>query len=1064
MMKISRFSVRRPVFTTMVMLIIIILGSVSLNRIPVDLMPQITYPTLSVSTGYPNAGPEEVEQLVTAPIEQAVSAVPGVEQVSSTSADGSSMVRVSFSWGSNLDAAANDIRERLDRVTGNLPESAGRPTLRKFDLDQFPIMILGLTSGLDPIEVRRIVDEQIKYRLERIPGVAALDVWGGLEQEVHINVAAAKIKALGLSLGEIVNSIKAQNVSVPTGTLRQGDYELVVSTAGQYTSLQELGNTVVAMRGGTPIQLKEVAEVALEHKRISRIIRINGRPGIQLAVNKQSQGNTVEVAQAVRKEIEQIRQDLPQLEILPLVDTSDYIQRSITNVSSVAGFGGLFAILVLLLFLGSLRSTAIISTAIPVSIIATFVFMYFAGFTLNLMSLGGLAVGVGLIVDNSIVVLENIHRLRRNGRSPIAAAVLGAEEVTAAIVASTLTTLVIFLPLVFVRGIAGIMFSQLAFVISFALLCALGVALLLIPMLASRLLVVESDPPSTGGASRRLSGGLSAFFGRLESGYVDLLSLVLRFKKTTLLAVALILGGSLALIPWVGVEYMPAADEGEVRVTVTMDVGTHLETLTRQFDQVEAIITHSVPEAVAITSRIGGSWRSGGSHVGNLQIRLKPLAERTRSSDEIAVDLQRRLSGIPGVQVRTRAGQGLFIFGMMSGGNTERIQLDLRGFDLGAGSELAQQIKRRIEVVPGVTDVRLSLEAGRPEQKIVVNRDRAAEMRLSVANIANTLQTILSGTTAGKYRDSGMEYDILVKVQNGENLSADELTDLTVVNTEGRPVVLKNVVSVEPHTGPVQIRRKDQERIITISVNISGRDMGSVITDIRQQLSGMVLPREFALVYSGDHEAQQEAFNELLIGILLAIVLVYMVMACLYESLRDPLIVLFAVPLAVIGVILVLFLTQTTFNVQSFIGCIMLAGIVVNNAILLVDHINLLRARDRLPVIDAITEAGRRRLRPILMTASTTILGMFPLSLGLMEGGEAQASLARVVIGGLASSTLITLIVVPVMYAVFERFLPRKIKPLPVKAPTRRTPPVQRRPAKRSLDTAAKPKSGKSGA
>ena len=1029
-MKLSRFSVNRPVFTTMVMLIVLILGGVALNRLPIDLMPEITFPTLSVITNYDNAGPEEVEDLITTPIEKAVSAVSGVQGVSSTSSDSTSVVRISFAWGTELEEAANDLRDRLDRVLNQLPEGADRPTLRKFDLDQFPILILGIVSELDPIEVRKIVDDQIKYRLERLPGVAALDTRGGLEPEIHVNINPGKVKALGLSLGAIVNSIKKQNVSIPTGTLRKGNYDLVVSTAGEYNDLNELRNTVVTIREGSSIQLKDIATVESSHKKVSRLVRINGKPGIRIAVRKQSLANTVEVAKGALKELKQIDKDIPQLRIIPLVDTSDYIKRSITNVGRGAGYGSFFAIFVLLIFLGNLRSTAIITTAIPISIIATFVFVYFSGFTLNLMSLGGLAVGVGLIVDNAIVVLENIHRLRAEGKSAHDAAILGAEEVTSAIIASTLTTLVIFLPLVFMRGIAGIMFQQLAYVISFALLCSLGVALMLIPMLASKLMRAPLENVSTSGFRRMpfgLHNQISKFFTQLEDNYSAILSTSLSHKKLSLAIVLLILISSLALVPWIGVEYMPASDESEVRVNVSMDVGTNLEVLNRQFGRLEEIAAKSIPETKNVVARLGSShWRAGGSHTGRLQITLKPIAERTRSSEEIAADLRKKLVGIPGMQIRTRAGQGLFLFRIISGSNTERIQIDVRGYDLETAKRLSGIIQKTIEEIPGVTDVRLSLEAGRPEERIVVDRDRAAQMGLNVSTIAETLQTILSGTPSGRYREGGNEYNILVKVEDGDKMSMQELLDLTVINSSGNPIVMKNVVKVRSRTAPVQIRRKDQERVVTVSVNISERDMGSILADIRQALSGLVIPREFSLMYSGDIEAQEEAFQELLVGILLAIVLVYMVMACLYESVRDPFIVLFSVPLAIIGVILILFLTETTFNVQSYIGCIMLAGIVVNNAILLVDHINLLRKRDQVPIVEAILESGRRRLRPILMTAATTILAMFPLSLGLLEGGETQASLARVVIGGLASSTLITLIVVPLLYAVFEKWFPHK--------------------------------------
>ncbi|MBU3918178.1 efflux RND transporter permease subunit, partial [bacterium] len=1021
-MKISRFSVLRPVFTTMVMLIVIILGSVALSRLPIDLMPKITFPTLSVITEYENAGPKEVEDLITRPIEQAVSAVPGVQSVTSTSSDGTSVVRVSFIWGTDLNEAANDIRDRLDRVISNLPDEAGRPTLRKFNLDQFPILIMGVTARLDPVEMRRIVEEQIGYRFERIDGVAAVDVWGGMEREIQVKVFPDKLKALGLSFKQIIDSIRSQNVSIPTGTLKRGSYDLVVTTAGEYSNLDDLRNTVVVVRDDVPIQLKEIATIKSDHKKIFNIIRINGKPGIRIAIRKQELANTVQVAEDVLKELEQIQKDIPQLTITPLVNTADYIESSITNVTTMAGYGGLFAILVFLVFLRNLRSTAIISTAIPISIIATFIFIYFAGFTINLMSLGGLAIGVGMIVDNSIVVLENIFRLRRDGADPKTAAINGSEEVTSAIIASTLTTLVIFLPLVFVRGIAGIMFKQLAAVISFSLLCSLMVALMLIPMLSSRLIPanVFSRRRSTAADKTAAEINKEHLFVR---GYQSLLRLALANRKTTVLLIFVMLLLSLTLIPFIGVEYMPAADEGEVRVNVDMDIGTRLDILDRQFNLVEKIVQDSVPETQNMVARLGASnWEGGGSHTGRLQITLKPLSQRSRSSEEIAVFLQKELAHIPGIQIRTRAGQGLFIFRLISGGDSERIQIDIRGYDLDKANSLAGVIRQRIENIQGITDVRLSYEAGRPEQQIFADRERAAQMKLSVSDIAGALQTILSGSQSGKFREEGREYDIVVSVKDAENMDISELLDLTIINSAGQSIMLKNVVTTAKRTAPASINRKDQQRTVTLSVNISERDMGSILKDIRTVLQTIVIPKDLNVAFSGDYEAQQEAFQELLIGIILAIVLVYMVLASLYESLRDPLLVLFSVPLAIIGVILMLFLTGTTFNVQSYIGCIMLAGIVVNNAILLVDHTNLLRERDGLPVNQAIVEAAGRRLRPIMMTASTTILGMVPLSLGILEGSETQASLARVVIGGLTSSTIITLIFVPVIYSLFEKW------------------------------------------
>jgi len=1020
-MKISRFTVNRPIFTLMVVFIVIILGGLSFVRLPVDLMPDITYPTLSISTSYSNASPEEMEELVTRPIEEAMSALPGVEQLTSVSAEGSSNVRVSFAWGTDLDAAASDIRDRLDRVIPRLPDEADRPVLRKFDLAQFPILIFGAYGNLDPIEMQKLIEDQVKYRIESVPGVAALDIWGGLEREIHVNLDPDKIKALGIPVDQVLARIRAENVNVPAGTLERGNLEVLVRTPGQYTHLEQLERTLIGLRSGETIRLGEIATVEDAHQRIRRIVRINGQPGVRLSIQKQSGMNTVEVASRVLEETRKINQELPQIHLTPMIDTSDYIRRSITNVGSTALYGGLLAILVLLLFLRNLRSTVIIATSIPISIIATFGLMYFAGFTLNVMTLGGIALGIGMLVDSAIVVLENIYRLRESGRGPREAAVEGSEEVTAAIIASTLTTVVVFLPLVFMRGMSGVMFKQLAYVVGFALLCSLASALTLVPMLASRLLRVtalEAIPhESLTHRVFRISG---RFLIRIENAYKNLLHFSLNHRPTILLSGLALLGASLLLIPYVGSEFMPAADEGEVRVSVEMQVGTRLALLDEQFKGLEATVAREVPEALnTVVSMGGSSWRGSGGHTGSMRIALQPLGERKRSSEDIAAALRKELSGIPGLTVRTRAGQGLFLL-RMGQSDTDRVQVEIRGYDLQTAEALAEKVREVVDNTQGVTDTRVSRESGNPEDLIIVDREKAADMNLTVSEIADTLQTILSGTRAGSYREAGDEYRILVKVKEAEKIALRDLLDLTVTNTQEEPVVLRNVVEVRAREAPVNIERKDQERILTITANLSGRDMGSVIGELQEQFRAIPVPAGFSLQFGGDYEEQQKAFRELLVGLILSLVLVYMVMASLYESIRDPFVVMFSTPLAVIGVVLMLFLTHTTFNVQSYIGCIMLGGIVVNSAILLVDHTNLLRRRDKMPLRQAIEEAGRRRLRPILMTSLSTMLGLSPLALGLGEGGEAQAPLARAVIGGLMSSTLINLLFIPVIYSLFE--------------------------------------------
>jgi len=1003
----------------MLILIVLVLGFIALSRLPIDLMPDITFPTLNVSASYPNTAPEEMEQMIARPIEEAMSSVPGVEEIFSSSSQGSSTVRIMFGWGTDLDEASNDVRERLDRIIGRLPEDIERPTLRKFDPAQFPILMLGALSELDPIQVRKIIDQQIAYRLERVPGVASIDVWGGLEREIQVNLFPDKVKALGLPLDVIISKIRQENIDVPAGTIEKGNYEIVVRIPGVYTSIDEIKETIVAVREGAAIRLRDIASVEDTFRRVTRVARINGIPGIRIVVYKQSGKNTVRIVEEILKEIRRLEEDYPQIQFIPVRDSAKFIRSAINNVASSAMYGGLLAIFVLLFFLANVRSTLVIAASIPISIIATFSLIYFNGMTLNVMSLGGLALGVGMMVDSSIVVLENIFRMRQGGIPTIRACTEGSREVTGAIIASTVTTLIVFLPMAFVRGASGIMFKQLALVVTFSLLCSLFVALTVVPMFSSRFLAAPDNPGKK--AESKIAARARAAFARIERTYKKILHFALDHRGVVLGGAVILLVLSIFLMRFIGREYLPQTDEGEVDVTVEMEVGTRLQVMDQKLKEVTELIKRYVPEISILEERAGsGGWR-GGANQGSITVRLKPKSERNRSSAEIAADLSRKLSQIPGALIRVRVSGGMMMFGMRGGGGMERLQVEIRGYDLDVAQALAEQVKRVVENTRGVTDVRISRLEGTPEQHFLVDRQKASEMKLSVNQVASFIQTILMGTQASQYREGGREYRILVKVKDPEKLDITDILDLTMTNSDGQAVSLKNVINVEPKRGPQRIERRDRERIITVSAELAGRDLGSTIADVRRGLRAVPVPRDFTISFTGDYEEQQKAFRELMVSILLAIFLVYMVMAMLYESLRDPLIVMFSVPLAVIGVVFILLITGTTFNVETYIGCIMLAGIVVNNAILLVDYTNLLRRRDKMELRAAIEEAGRRRLRPILMTASTTIIAMIPLALGLREGSEVQAPLARAVIGGLLSSTLITLVVVPVVYSLFEK-------------------------------------------
>lgn len=1019
----ARLTVARPIFTIMITLIALTLGAVAVKRLPIDLLPDVTYPTLTISAEYSNVGPEEMELLVTRPLEEAVVAVPGVEEISSESGEGVSTVRVSFVWGTDLDVATNDIRDRLDRIIDELPDDMQRPRIRKFDVADFPILLLGISSRLDPIKQREIVDERISYRLERIPGVAAVDIWGGLEREIHVDLKDNKIQALGLSLEQIRTAIQDANVVVPAGQVQRGRFDLSLRTPGEFTRLEEIRDTVVATQDGMPVYLHQVADVVDTHARLDRLIRINDESGIRLAIRKQSGSNTVEVAEAVKHEMERLRRDYPQMTIMPVMDTSAYIQRSINNVSRAILYGGGLAILVLLFFLRDLRSTLVVATAIPISIITTFVLIYFGGFTLNMMTLGGLALGVGMMVDNAIVVIENITRLRqKKGYSSVSAAIEGTGRVAAPVVASTLTTLVIFLPMLFTQDMAGILFRQIGYVVGFALVCSLVVSLTLIPMLVANL--NKTQKPSSGGSDSEnwLQRTSAAAFRQVEALYSRILDNALRLPAATLLLTFALLLASLLLLPYIGGGYMPETDEGEVRVEVQMEPGTRLEVLNERSLLVESIIRDKVPEAAATVVDVGGSSFRGRPSEAEIEISLVPAGERNRSSQDIAADLRRELKGIPGVVIRTRAGQGLFLFRRIAGGDAENLEIEIRGYNLDTLDRLGSVIRERIETVSGITDVRLSREDLEPQTIFRVDRARAADMGVSVDKVARAVETAIAGRVTGYYRgDTGNEYAIRVQLEEARHKSIEEILNLTVLNDNDEQVVLRNVVRTESSERPVEIDRKDQQRVVDVDANIGDRDLNTVVADVRKVLREIPTPDDTEVLISGDYEEQQQAFRELLLNLVLAIILVYMVMACLYESLVDPLIVMMCVPLALIGVLLALFVTGTSFNVQAFIGCVMLVGIVVNNAILIVDHAGRLHREGGMDAMAVVRIAGHDRLRPILMTSLTTILALIPLALGIGEGGETQASLARVVIGGMLSATFITLIVIPVLYSLVHR-------------------------------------------
>jgi HAE1 family hydrophobic/amphiphilic exporter-1 len=1021
-MNLPRFSVKRPVFTTMVTLILVVLGAVSLSRLQIDMLPDIELPTLSIRTDYEGASPVVMERLVTQIIEEIVATVPGVEELTSTSSEGRSRIRVSFVWGTDIDTASIDVQGKLEDEINELPDDVVRPRVRKFDIASFPVVILGVSSNLDPVELTELIEVQIRYRFARIPGVAQVDVWGGFNREVRIELDPDRINAAGLPLDRILDAIRDANLDLPAGKIEQGRYEVTLRAPAEYTNLNQILDTVIARRDGVAVALGQIADVKDTYEKLTRIVRVNSERGLRIGIRKQANANTVEVSRRILNEIDEVNRAFPQIQVVPVINQGNLIERSIANVARSVLYGGGLAILVLLFFLRNIRSTLIISLSIPISIVTTFALIFFGGFTLNLMTLGGLALGVGMMVDSSIVVLENIFRRRNEtGESPEQAAVEGAREIGTAIIASTITTLVIFLPLSFVRGVSGVLFKELAYVIIFALICSLTIALSLVPMLASRLLTRKMQPSEapTSWLGRSAAAATSVFKG-LEKAYLNMLNWVLGHRLITVLAAGVLLGASLLLLPFIGTEFLPPSDEGEVRISGMMEIGTRLDLVDQQTRIMERIVKPAVPEVVSSVVSVGASgWRASAGSEGEIRLSLLPATQRDRSNVQIANDLRQRLEDkVPGMEIRVRAPQGQFLLGRLLGGD-EGLTVEIRGYELATLDALAARVAAAMVDIPGITDVQTSLEAGIPQQEIRINRDKVADMGLSVRDVTELLQTAVAGSKAGEYRTGGNSYRILVQLQDAEKRSLDEILNLTLTTASGERVALRNLVATESSRGPILIERKDQQRRVTVRANIADRDLGSVAADVQARLDQIPRPVGYDLIVAGNFEEQQKAFRELIVSLVLALALVYMVLACQYEAFRDPLVVMFSVPVAAIGVLVTLFITGTTLNVQSYIGCIMLGGIVVNNAILLVDQAGRL-VKDGMPTRVALVEAGRRRLRPILMTTLTTILGLLPLALGIGEGAEAQAPLARAVIGGLTGATLITLVLIPAVYSLFH--------------------------------------------
>ena len=1092
-MKVVSFATRRPVTVFIFALAAVVFGGVAFRDLAVDLLPDITYPSLTVQTEYEGAAPVEMENLITRPVEDAVGVVNGVNRVVSSSRADISEVTLEFSWGTNMDFASLDVRERLDQV--RLPIEAERPVLLRYDPSLDPILRMGLAAGgSDLIALRLLAEEDLKRKLERLEGVAAVVVSGGLEEEIQVEIDERRLTSLGLTMNQVMNRLAQENVNLTGGRLRDGQTDYLVRTINELLRPEEMREIVIDRSQGAIVRLEDIARVYQGAREREVITRIDGQEAVEIAVYKEGGTNTVTVASAVLDRVEELEENLrqidPQLELTVLTDQSRYIRDSVSAVIETALIGGSLAIVVLFLFLRSAPKTLIIGISIPVSVVATFFLMYVAGVSLNIMSLGGITLGIGLLLDNSIVVLEAIQRRRDQGVGVVEAARGGASEVGRAVIASTITTVCVFVPIVFVEGVAGQMFGDQALTVTFSLLVSLGVALTVIPMLASRKFFAGGEKIETvalAGRSNPITRGLAAFFNAIGVGvaltvktvvggvamvmswllrpvlagfdallrgitavYARILRGALRHPALVVLVAIVLLAGSVQLVGSLGSELVPELIQGEFYVDAELAPGSRLEVTDRRLAVIDERVrafadefgVQSVYTVVGTSNEQGGAAGERRENIGQVNVRMEPPIDAER--EEFVMSWIRDLidgenasfagqappvAGAAAVPV----GAGAVDAGSALGDDSLKyrfgrptyfsfrspVEVQIRGHNLALLEVLADQVASRMREVEGLVDVKSSTEGGNPELQIVFDRERLSALNYTVAQLGAVIRSKVQGDIATDIVREDRNIEVRMRTDEGYRDSVRDLRNLNIRQSGATPLPLSAVADVIETEGPAEIRRSDGGRVALIEANIVGRDLGSVSDDIQSILDSTRFPVGFDYSVGGQRQEMERSFDSMRLAILLAVFMVYLVMASQFESLLHPFVILFAVPFSVIGAIGILYLTRTPVSIVVLIGGILLAGIVVNNAIILIDYTNRLRRAGKAK-IDAIREACLVRLRPILMTTSTTVLGLLPMALGLGEGAELRTPMALTVVGGLLTSTLLTLIVIPALYLLLD--------------------------------------------
>jgi len=1010
-MSLAKFSVTKRVTISMLVLIIILFGFISFQKLGLDLMPDLEFPVLTISTTYEGAAAEDVEQLVTRPIEQAVSTIKGIDKITSTSSEGLSVVTVTFEWGTNLDFAGQDIRENISRLRHFLPDEIEDPMVIKMDLSQMPILLFGVSGMQNTSELRNYLDQTVGPRIERLNGVASVIVAGGLEREINVYLNKTRMDQYRIGPDAVMASLAASNVNVSSGYVKANHQEYMVRTMGEFKDINTIANTVITSVGGTPIRINDVARVVDTFKENRSYMRINGRDGVVLFITKQSGANTLETVRSIKALLKELGPTLPKdLKFMTVLDQGDMVEKATGNAANSAIVGAVLAILILWLFLRNWRPTLVIALAIPISIITTFIGMHILGYTFNIITIGGFALAVGMLVDNAVVVIENIYRHLELGLHRNDASVKGSDEVGMAITASTLTTIAVFVPLALAGGYAGKIAQPLALTICAGLTASLFVAITIIPMLAS--VIFKKRTFKKGEESVEAHGGkLYHSFLKLYEG-----SLRWALNKWYLVSFVTIVLFFLSIfgLKVIGGEFMPEGDDGMGQIRLTLPVGTNIEETNRLFTVIEQK-TLSIPEIEGVATMIGrvGDRGNGPSDVNEGQIffRLKPFTERKRSTQEVVNEIRQSIPELYNVRVE-------FPKMGMASGSAHPVELVFYGKDLTELKAYADSAQHVMQKMDGLFDVNTSMGDGKPELRIIPDRDRSSIMGLSMLEIGNGIKYANLGQVVTRYRESGDEFDVRIRLDEEDRLTQSSIKSIPLISRTGVVSQVGNVGEIKYTTGPITIERENRVRKITVYANTKERNIQAYVEKIREQIQPMetAMPNGYFVEYGGAYKDMADTFKDLVLALVIAVILVYMVMAAQFESFSQPFVVMFTIPLAFIGIVGGLMIMGHPLSVPGFMGIIILAGIVVNNGIVMISFINQLR-EEGFSKREAIVQASVIRLRPILITSLTTIIGVLPMALSNSQGSELQSPLGTVVAFGLATSTLLTLFIVPILYS-----------------------------------------------